>query len=96
MYIRREDDDHLLIRTVQGPDGNPEEEIIGRLGFDPELNLFAVAETGRRGNPEKWRDIDDFHLLQALENFKRRPAGMKPALVAYDGRKAPHSDDISE
>lgn len=87
MYIRAEGDTCLLVRTVKGPDGNPQEVTIADLGSDPELNIFFVVQEGRRKDPEKWRDIHDYHALQALENFKRRTSGYKPALVAVDGGK---------
>jgi hypothetical protein len=92
MYIRREGDEHLLARTIEGPDGNPQEVILARLGTDPELNLFFSSERGRREEPELWEGVNDFHLLQALENFKRRQGHCRPALVAIDG-KAPAQRD---
>jgi hypothetical protein len=95
MYIRLDGDDHLLVRTVQGIDGAPEEAVLANLGQDPELNLFIEAENGRRDNPEAWEGVSDFHLLQALENFKRRLGSYKPALVMIKGR-AQSSDDDKE
>jgi hypothetical protein len=85
MYIRLEGDEHLLIRTVRGPEDEPAETVIARLGADPELNLFFAAERGRREHPELWEGVRDFDLLQALENFKRRMGRFKPALVAVKG-----------
>ncbi len=82
MYIRLDGDEHVLMRTGAGEDGLPHETVIARLGSDPELNLFFSAEQGRREHPELWADVSDFHLLQALENFKRRLGRLKPALVA--------------
>ncbi|MEJ2715881.1 MAG: hypothetical protein P8182_01890 [Deltaproteobacteria bacterium] len=84
MYIKLEQDEHILVRTVKGPDNLPREIVLARLGQDPELNLFLCAETGRREDPERWDGVEDFHLLQALENFKRRQGGMKPALVSVN------------
>lgn len=81
MYIRREDNEHVLARTIKGPDGNAEEVVPARLGMDPELNLFFSAERGRREEPQLWEGIDDLHLLQALENFKRRLGNYRPALA---------------
>jgi len=77
----------MLVRTVRGSDGSPEELILADLGQDPELNLFPAAEIGRRKNPELWQGIRDFDLLQALENFKRRLGHSKPALVTFDGKR---------
>ncbi len=85
MYIRLEGNEHLLVRTIQGPKDEPAEVVIARLGTDPELNLFLAAERGRREQPELWEGVQDFHLLQALENFKRRIGRFKPALVAVKG-----------
>jgi hypothetical protein len=82
MYIRLDGDEHVLVRTAAGEDGLPQETVIARLGSDPELNLFFSAEQGRREHPELWDGVSDFHLLQALENFKRRLGQLKPALVA--------------
>ena len=53
MYIRLEGNEHILVKTEKGPDGAPREVILGDLGLDPELNLFLVAEQGRRKNPEQ-------------------------------------------
>ncbi len=86
MYIRLEGLEHLLVKTVQGPDGLPQELILAKLGPDPELNLFFSAERGRRERPALWEGVTDFHLLQALENYKRRLGRLKPALVAVIGK----------
>ena len=86
MYIRLEDGEHILIRTVQGPDGLPQEKLLANLGPDPELTLFSAAEQGRRENPQDWEEIHDYHLLQALETFKRRIGNFKPALVGVRGK----------
>ena len=94
MYIRLEGNDHLLIRTVPGSDGGPREVVLANLGQDPELNLFIAADGGRRSRPELWEGVSDFHLLQALENFKRRLGGFKPALVGVKGKRViPRSSD---
>ena len=94
MYIRLEGNEHLLVRTVSGPKDQPVEVVIARLGADPELNLFLAAERGRREQPELWEGVQDFHLLQALENFKRRIGHFKPALVAVKGGlKDTHEED---
>jgi hypothetical protein len=94
MYIRLEDNDHLLIRTMPGSDGRPREVILVNLGQDPELNLFLAAEDGRRSRPELWEGVTDFHLLQALENYKRRLAGFKPTLVGVKvRRKVPEASE---
>ncbi|MBI5569972.1 MAG: hypothetical protein HY914_08515 [Desulfomonile tiedjei] len=95
MYIRQEGGEHLLARTIEGPDGNPQEVVLARLGTDPELNLFFSSEQGRREEPELWDGINDFHLLQALENFKRRQGHCRPALVALQGKATIHSDCAS-
>jgi hypothetical protein len=87
MYIRLEGANHLLITTIQGPDGVPREAVLADLGSDPELNLFIAAEAGRRKDPELWSGISNFHLLQALENYKRRAGRFKPALVAFKGKR---------
>lgn len=87
MYIRLAGDDHLLVKTVKGPDAAPKEVVLASLGQDPELNLFFAAEQGRRDHPELWEDVSDFHLLQALENFKRRMGSLKPALVLIKGKE---------
>ena len=85
MYIRAEGDEHLLIRTVKGDDGAPQEFVLAELGSDPELNLFLAANSGRRDNPELWDGVEDHHLLLALENFKRRLRHQRPALVPVEG-----------
>jgi hypothetical protein len=95
MYIRREGNDHLLVRTVKGPKGHPIELLLANLGVDPELNLFSSAQRGRREHPEDWEGVHDFHLLQALENYKRRVGRSKPALVAVQGG-APRTDEREE
>ena len=86
MYIRLEGPEHLLVKTVRGSDGLPQELIMTKLGSDPELNLFFSAERGRRERPGLWEGVTDFHLLQALENYKRRLGHLKPALVAVTGK----------
>ncbi len=86
MYIRLDGPEHLLVKTVQGTDGLPRELILAKLGSDPELNLFFSAERGRREQPGIWEGVTDFHLLQALENYKRRLGNLKPALVAVTGK----------
>ncbi len=86
MYIRLEGAEHLLVKTAPGPDGLPQELILANLGTDPELNLFFSAERGRRERPGLWEGVTDFHLLQALENYKRRLGNLKPALVAVNGK----------
>jgi len=94
MYIRLEDDRCLLVRTLRGPHGEPRELVLADLGNDPELNLFLAAESGRLRNPDLWEGVTDFHLLQALENYKRRVGGFRPALVAVRGnRPAPEAED---
>ena len=94
MYIRQQGDEFILVRNVRGPDGAPEEALLARLGEDPEINLFFAAQQGRRAQPELWEGVHDFHLLQALENFKRRIGSSKPALVVVDGRRpVPRSGD---
>jgi hypothetical protein len=95
MYIRHEGDEHLLARTREGPDGNPQEVILARLGTDPELNLFFSSERGRREEPELWDGVNDLDLLQALENFKRRLGHYRPALVAVHGKAPQHRDSSS-
>lgn len=92
MYIKLEQDELILVRTVKGPDDRPREIVLARLGQDPELNLFFSADIGRRKDPELWDGVEDFHLLQALENFKRRQGRMKPALVSVNGGR-PHGED---
>lgn len=92
MYIRLEGNDHLLVRTVKGPDDQPREVVIANLGPDPELNLFASAQQGRRQHPEHWDGVHDYHLLQALQNYKRRLGNYKPALTAVQGG-APRLDE---
>ena len=86
MYIRLDGLEHLSVKTVQGTDGLPQELILAKLGSDPELNLFFSAERGRRERPGVWEGVTDFHLLQALENYKRRLGRLKPALVAVTGK----------
>jgi hypothetical protein len=86
VYIRLEGLEHLLVKTVQGADGLPQELILAKLGSDPELNLFFTAERGRRERPGLWEGVTDFHLLQALENYKRRLGRLKPALIAVTGK----------
>jgi len=88
MYIRLEDDRCLLIRTLRGPEGQPRELVLADLGQDPELNLFFTAESGRLRDPDLWEGVTDFHLLQALENYKRRLGGFRPVLVAVKGNRA--------
>ncbi|HMK37376.1 MAG TPA: hypothetical protein VK463_20040 [Desulfomonilaceae bacterium] len=88
MYIRVEKDNHVLIKTVEGADGSPGETILADLGQDPELNLFIAADISRRKNPELWEGVSNLHLLQALENYKRRVAGCKPILVSIRGKNA--------
>lgn len=87
MYIRVENNEHLLIRTMPGADGLPREVVLANLGQDAELNLFITAESERRSRPELWEGVSDFHLLQALENYKRRMGGFKPALVGVKGNR---------
>lgn len=87
MYIKLQDDEYVLVRIFPGSDGPPREVVLARLGQDPELNLFLTARQGREQAPELWEGIDDYHLLQALETFKRRIGGFKPALVAVQGGK---------
>lgn len=96
MYIKLEQDEHILVRTVKGPDNLPREIVLARLGQDPELNLFLSAETGRREQPERWEGVEDFHLLQALENFKRRQGRLKPALVSVNVRRHQGQDDTTD
>jgi hypothetical protein len=86
MYIRLEGDEHILAKTGKGPDGKPQEFVLANLGSDPEINLFLAAERGRREHPELWEGVGDFHVLQALENYKRRIGNLKPALVTIQGR----------
>ncbi len=93
MYIRLEGDEHLLVRTVKGDGGIPREVVLARLGPDPELNLFLSAQVERRKHPELWEGVEDYHLLQALETFKRRIGRQKPALVVIDGKKGPTEAD---
>jgi len=92
MYIKKLDSELALVRTRPGADGEPEEVLLALLGQDPELNLFVAAQLGRLRNPELWEGIHDFHLLQALENYKRRIGGFRPALVAVKGRKRLSAD----
>ncbi len=86
MYIRLEGENHLLVRTVKIDGQGVREVVLANLGIDPELNLFVSAEHGRRKEPELWEGIADFHLLQALENFKRRIGNYRPALVVIQGK----------
>lgn len=81
---------------MSGEEGEPRETLLARLGEDPELNLFLAAEHGRRSEPEKWEGVENFHLLQALENFKRRLGGYKPALVAVDGKLPMNREESPE
>jgi len=92
MYIRLEGNDHLLVRTLKGPEDRPAEVILANLGPDPELNLFASARQGRSDHPEHWEGVHDYHLLQALENYKRRVGHCRPALTALQGG-APRRDE---
>ncbi len=89
-------DDHLLVRTVKGPDAAPKEVVLASLGQDPELNLFLAAEQGRRDHPDLWEDVSDFHLLQALENYKRRLGSLKPALVVIKGKGQTREQEDTE
>jgi hypothetical protein len=93
VYIRLEGNDHILVKTERGPDGVPREVVLGDLGQDPELNLFFAAEQGRRKNPELWEGVNDFQLLQALQNYKRRLGNYRPALVAVPGKRADSEGD---
>jgi hypothetical protein len=95
VYIRLEGPEHLLVRTVRGSDGLPQELIMAKLGSDPELNLFFSAERGRREQPGLWEGVTDFHLLQALENYKRRLGHLKPALVAVAGKNSETTQEHS-
>lgn len=85
MYIRLDGDECLLARTTRGAGGLPREVVLARLGADPEINLFFAAQQGRREHPELWEGVTDLHLLQALENYKRRMRQMRPALVCVKG-----------
>ncbi len=91
MYIRLEGENHLLVRTVRTAEQGVREVVLADLGIDPELNLFTSAEQGRRKEPELWDGVTDFHLLQALENYKRRLGNYRPALVVIQG-KQPDTD----
>jgi hypothetical protein len=93
LFIKLEGNDHLLIRTIQGSNNLPIGVVLANLGSDPELNLFIAAEIGRRKEPRLWENVSDFHLLQALENFKRRTAGYRPSLVSV---KISSKEDDSE
>ncbi len=96
MYIKFEDGEHVLVRTVRGPDGLPQEVVLAKLGEDPELNLFCSAEEGRHRHPQLWEGVHDFHVLQALENYKRKIGNYRPALVAVGGklaRQVPEEDE---
>jgi hypothetical protein len=96
MYIKLQDDEYVLVRSFPGSDGPPREVVLARLGQDPELNLFVTARQGRLEAPELWEGVHDYHLLQALENFKRRIGGFKPALVAVKGGKPFPGNEDSE
>lgn len=96
MYIRSEGEELVLVRTVSGPDGQPREAILCSLGRDPELNLYFAMERGRREHPELWEDIEDFHVLQALENYKRRIGGFKPSLMVLRGHREPDPESGDE
>jgi hypothetical protein len=96
MYIRLQGDSHLLITTMKDPDGAVTEVVLADLGQDPELNLFIAAEIGRRKDPELWEGISNFHILQSLENYKRRSGGFKPALVAVKGNRKDVEDELEE
>lgn len=94
MYIRFHENEYQLVRIFPTPDGPPSEVVLARLGEDPDLNLFIAAGQGRRKHPELWDGVHDYHLLQALENLKRRLGGYKPALVAVQGGKvAPEEEE---
>ncbi len=93
MYIRLEGDSHLLVSTIEGPDGSAHEVVLADLGEDPELNLFIAADIGRRKQPELWEGVHNFHLLQALENYKRRAGHFKPALVAFNGKRRENEEE---
>jgi hypothetical protein len=95
MYIRLDGDECLLARTTRGTGGLPREVVLARLGADPEINLFFAAQQGRRERPELWEGVTDIHLLQALENFKRRLRQMKPALICVKGGPAKTENDDS-
>jgi hypothetical protein len=92
MYIRLEGENHLLVRTVKTAEQGVREVVLANLGIDPELNLFVSAELGRRKEPELWNGITDFHLLQALENYKRRIGNYRPALVVIQGKPPDRND----
>ena len=100
MYIKYDDGEHVLVRTVRGPDALPREVVLARLGQDPELNLFSSAEEGRERHPELWEDVHDFHVLQALQNYKRKIGNFRPALVSVKGKLAkrvtPEEEDEGE
>jgi hypothetical protein len=87
VYIRAQGDGYILVKTVKGPDGKPEEIHLADLGEDPELNLYFVVSEGRRKDPDLWKDIHDYHALQALEIFKRRTSGYKAPLAPVNGGK---------
>jgi hypothetical protein len=93
MYIRLEGDQLILARSGSDEKGNPSEIVLANLGSDAELNLFLCAEQGRRERPDLWEGVTDFHLLQALENHKRRMGNMKPALVTVQGGTPPARAD---
>jgi hypothetical protein len=95
MYIRLEDDRHLLAKTGKDPQDHTVEIILADLGKDAESNLFSAAEVGRRKCPDLWEGVTDYHILQAWETFKRRLGHFKPVLVALQGgapRKPPTED----
>ncbi len=96
MYIKLQGNEYVLVRILPGSDGPPREVVLAYLGQDPELNLFLTARQGRQQAPELWDGVHDYHLLQALENFKRRIGGFKPALVAVKGGKVLSGDGESE
>jgi hypothetical protein len=87
VLIVKEGDDHILVKSIPGTDGKPRHTRLANLGADPELNLYFVIQEQRRKDPETWKGIHDFHVLQALETFKRRNSGHKPPLVAFQGGK---------
>jgi hypothetical protein len=93
LFIKLEENEHFLMRTILGPDNLPRDVVLASLGSDPELNLFIAAEIGRRKEPELWKDVPDLHLLQALENFKRRTSGYRPSLLSV---KNSRPEDDSE
>jgi hypothetical protein len=96
MYIRFDRNEHLLVRTASGPDGQPQEVVLCSLGQDPELNLYFALERGRHEHPELWEGVEDFHALQALENYKRRIGGFKPSLLVLHGHRKPEAKSVDE